>query len=71
MRNNIKTNLELIYKRLAIINCLIVIILAIPTLFIIHNYKDCGFSIILLYIMLICLGILWSSSIMNKIWKNG
>jgi uncharacterized protein YebE (UPF0316 family) len=57
------------YKRLAIISTLMSIILAIPALYLSLTYLDFSFSIIITYQVLLCVGILMSPKIVNKIWK--
>jgi hypothetical protein len=66
---DLQEKIEQGYKRLAIVNTIIATVLAIPTLFATHIYKECAFPIILLYMMVLCACILWSPKIVNKIWK--
>jgi len=69
MDKELKDKIELGYKRLALVNSVIAALLAIPTLCATHFYKEWSFPIILFYMMLVCVCILWSPTIVNKIWK--
>lgn len=69
MDKELKDKIELGYKRLALVNSVIAAVLALPTLWATHFYKEWAFPIILLYMMVLCVCILWSPTIVNKIWK--
>lgn len=64
-----KDKLEQAYKRLAIVSSGIAILLAIPALYLCSYYKEWSFQFLLAYMMFVCLGVLISPKIVNKIWK--
>jgi hypothetical protein len=66
---DLQEKIEQGYKRLAIVNTIIAIILAIPSLYLSLTYMDWSFPIILTYQVVLCAFILWSPKIVNKIWK--
>jgi hypothetical protein len=57
------------YERLGLVNVIIAFILSIPTMRTIHLFKEYSFQIVLLYLILVIFGILYSPSIVNRIWK--
>jgi hypothetical protein len=57
------------YERLGLVNAIIALILSIPTMWTIHFFKEYSFQIVLLYLILVIFGILYSPSIVNRIWK--
>lgn len=70
MDKGLKEKIELGYKRLALVNSVIAFIFAIPTIIMMNFYEELSSAIVLLYMMVLCVCILWSPTIVNKIWKN-
>jgi fatty acid desaturase len=66
---DLQEKIEQGYKRLAIVNTIIAVVLAIPTLCFSLTYMDWSFPIILAYQVLLCVAVLQSPKIVNKIWK--
>ncbi len=66
---DLQEKIEQGYKRLAIVNTIIAAVLAIPMLYFSLTYLDWAPEIILGYILLLCVAVLQSPKIVNKIWK--